>query len=368
MMASQKLTNCCVAAIAFGAFCLAIHSFCFLAKASRMRWFSLLIVLLCASGVHAAPDFGQFRDIAGVRVYRDHQRTDTWYLTPPPPQLALRDDGEPDFGFDLYRYLGSQATGDRNAFWVRGILSVRISRDWEPAVTARIRQELTTAGIKRPKLRSMPIAEAQIRLLFGDLDASWRQGSRWSGGQLMLPLNAELAELLWQAAERGQTLISLAVDEQLAGVRRTEEEWRDERVPATCTLPVTLDMNALPGHFRRTSLGGRMVRGYTGIDVFCFDFLENLDPQLYAKAVEVAIPTNGRDLVEELVFREDGIYRGRIDFELSRDLDQPYRYRICRILRNGSRETGPWQEKRGDSLLDVTRYREVEGDAEAVEP
>jgi hypothetical protein len=55
MMASQKLTNCCVAAIAlvtaaypstphsstiarlaFGAFCLAIHSFCFLAKASMM--------------------------------------------------------------------------------------------------------------------------------------------------------------------------------------------------------------------------------------------------------------------------------------------------------------------------------------------
>jgi ABC-type transport system involved in multi-copper enzyme maturation permease subunit len=53
LMASQKLTNCCVAAIAlvtaaylstphsstiarlaFGAFCLAIHSFCFLAKAS----------------------------------------------------------------------------------------------------------------------------------------------------------------------------------------------------------------------------------------------------------------------------------------------------------------------------------------------
>jgi hypothetical protein len=55
MMASQKLTNCCVAAIAlvtaaylstphsstiarlaFGAFCLAIRSFCFLAKAAFM--------------------------------------------------------------------------------------------------------------------------------------------------------------------------------------------------------------------------------------------------------------------------------------------------------------------------------------------
>jgi hypothetical protein len=55
MMASQKLTNCCVAAIAlvtaaylstphsstiarlaFGASCLAIHSFCFLAKGSGL--------------------------------------------------------------------------------------------------------------------------------------------------------------------------------------------------------------------------------------------------------------------------------------------------------------------------------------------
>jgi tetratricopeptide (TPR) repeat protein len=64
MMASQKLTNCSVAAIvlvtaaylstphsstiarlAFGAFCLAIHSFCFLAKASIMR-LRLLIILL----------------------------------------------------------------------------------------------------------------------------------------------------------------------------------------------------------------------------------------------------------------------------------------------------------------------------------
>ncbi len=333
-----------------------------------MRFLFLVIVLFCATGVWAAPDLGQFCDIAGVRIYRDHQRDDTWYLTPPAPQLALRGDGEPDFGFDLYRYLGSQATGDQHAFWVRGILTLTVSRNWEPAVTERIRQELTTARGKRPKLRSMPIAEARIRLLFGDLDASWRQGSRWSGGQLMLPLDAEMAQLLWQAAERGQTPISLAVNEQLAGLRRAEEEWREERVATTSTLPVTLDMNELPDHFRRTSLGGRMVRGYSGIDVFCFDFLENLDPQLYAKAVEVAIPTNGRDLVEELVFREDGIYRGRIDFELSREFDQPYRYRISRILRDGSRETGPWQQKQGDSLLDVTRYREEEGDFEAVEP
>jgi ABC-type transport system involved in multi-copper enzyme maturation permease subunit len=64
LMASQKLTNCCVAAIAlvtaaylstphsstiarltFGAFCLAIHSFCFLAKASTLMHSQIRFVM-----------------------------------------------------------------------------------------------------------------------------------------------------------------------------------------------------------------------------------------------------------------------------------------------------------------------------------
>jgi hypothetical protein len=293
-----------------------------------MRICLTLLILWCSGICWAAPNLGEFRDIAGVRVYRDHQRTD----------------------------LGSQATGDRNAFWVRGVLSLNITREWQAKVTAQIRDALTESEGKRPKLRSMPVAEARIRLLFGDLDLSWQQGSRWSGGQVMLPLTPEPAELLWQAAERGQTPLSLTVEEQLAGLRRQGGDWQEEQVSATGTLPVTLDMKTHPDQFRRTSLGGRMVRGYTGIDVFCFDFLENLEPLLYAKTVEVAIPTEGRDLIKELVFRDDGIYRGHIDFELSREIDRPYRFRITRILKNGSRESGSWQEKTGDSLLDVTRY------------
>jgi hypothetical protein len=64
MMASQKLTNCCVAAMALvtaaylstphsstiarlasGAFCLAILTFCFLAKASKMSFLRKVVPL-----------------------------------------------------------------------------------------------------------------------------------------------------------------------------------------------------------------------------------------------------------------------------------------------------------------------------------
>jgi len=69
-------------------------------------------------------------------------------------------------------------------------------------------------------------------------------------------------------------------------------------VPFSSTIPVKLDIAAYPSHFTKTDIGGRMVRGYTGIDVFCFDFLEQLDENLYSKEVEVAIPAPKRPLVE----------------------------------------------------------------------
>jgi hypothetical protein len=99
--------------------------------------------------------------------------------------------------------------------------------------------------------------------------------------------------------------------------------------------------------------------GYTGLDVFCFDFIENLDENLYAKMVEVAIPTTGRDLVEQVTFKDNGEYRNRIEFKLAKDLDRPYRYRISRIWKDGRGDIGRWKEKKGETLLDITAYRNI---------
>ena len=227
-----------------------------------------------------------------------------------------------------------------------------------------IRKELKNRKITNLKLRSMPVSEARISLLFGDQSQTWSQGSRWSERSLMLPLDVHMAELLWEAVSAGQTQVSLVVEETLTGVRRADKEWQEEKTATTWTLPLPLDMGKWPAKFRRTDIGGRMARGYTGLDVFCFDFAENLDETLYAKVVEVAIPLPGRDLVKEVTFRVSGDCRTRIEFELSRDLDRPYRFRVMRIFNDGRRETGPWLEKDGNTLLDVTDYREAESESE----
>lgn len=320
----------------------------------------LYLLALFAVPAIAAPDLGTYRDIDGVRVFRDHKQGSIWYLSPAIPRLATRDNGMPDYALDEYRYHGRGGTGDRERFWARGVLSVAIDRERDAGVTASIRRTLRDSGVRVPRLRSMPVRGAEISLMYADQGQRWQQGARWSGRQLVLPLEPMMAQALWKAVEQGQTLVSLTVDEMMAGLRREESKWEEAQTPMTWAIQIDLDMKSYPELFRQTSLGGVMTHGYTGIDVFCFDFLEGLEPELYAKVVRLAIPTAGRDLIEEVTFTDDNDYRYRIDFKHAKKLDQPYRVQVVRVYRDGRREEGPWQLKQGESMLDVTAYREPE--------
>jgi hypothetical protein len=317
-----------------------------------------MLMLICwASLCQATPDLGFYYDIQGVRVYKDHKQSEEWYLSPAQPILNERSDKTPDYGLALYRYLGRKGTSDSGNFWVRGVLTFGIERSRDSGLSAKIRKELRTKGISSPRLKSMPVSASRVTLLFSDQKYSKEYNIRWKSGAMVVPLDARIAEVLWDAVQAGQTQVSVSVDETLTGVRKKEENWEPSTTSLTWTLPVEMSMTAHPDHFQRLDLGGRMKVGYTGLDVFCFDFIENLEENLYAKIVEVAIPTTGRDLVETVTFKDNGEYRSRIEFKLAKDLDRPYRYRILRIWQDGSKDTGQWQEKTGETLLDVTAYR-----------
>ncbi len=317
-----------------------------------------MLMLICwAPLCQAAPDLGFYYDIQGVRVYRDHEKSEKWYLSPAQPILNERSDKTPDYGLALYRYLGRKGTSDSGNFWVRGVLTFGIERSRDSSLSGKIRKKLRTKGISSPRLKSMPVSTSRVTLLFADQQYSREYNIRWKSGAMVVPLDDHIAEVLWDAIQAGQVQISVSVDETLTGVRKKEENWEPSATSLTWTVPVEMSMTAHPDHFQRLDLGGRMKVGYTGLDVFCFDFIENLEENLYAKIVEVAIPTLGRDLVESVTFKDNGEYRSRIEFKLAKDLDQPYRYRILRIWQDGSKDTGPWQEKTGETLLDITAYK-----------
>jgi hypothetical protein len=318
----------------------------------------LVVVLfaLLASAAWGAPDLDGFRDVAGVRIYPDPEKSDRFYLAPTAPQLNTSQGA--GYGLDVFRYVGTKAAGDQGAFRVRGVLSLSWIRERSPAQTASIRRAIRAEGISSPKLTSMPVSRTTVRLLYGGLERRWDFENRGFMREIRLPLDPVLSEVLWEAVEAGQIQVSMVLEETLAGVRRVDGDWRPDVVAQSQTLPVALDMSAHPEAFDRIDLGGRQQRGYTGVDIFCFDFIEGLADDLYAKQVEVSIPTPGRNLVEQVEFRAGGDYRSRIDFPLSRDLNSPYRYRVIRIRQDGTRSAAPWREKHGDTMLDVTAYPE----------
>jgi len=340
------------------------------------KWLLLAAWLFMGAAApgHAAPDLDHFIDIApaaaessdsrAVRLYPDHQIPSTWYMVPARPRLSRRTDGSPDYGLALYRYIGRKGTSDSGDFWARGVLTVAIDRSRQAGFSAKIRKTLRAKGISTPRTKTMPVSGTRITLIFADQEKELAYDTRWKGGALVLALDAHESQILWDAAAAGQIQVSVAIEETLAGVRKKEGEWTAETTAATRVVPLEMDMSAHPEHFRRTDLGGQMTVGYTGLDVLCFDFLENLNENLYAKIVAVAIPTAGRDLVERLTFKAGGDYRRRIEFKLAKALDQPYRYRISRIYKDGRKQTGPWREKTGEAMLDITAYKNQPGAGE----
>lgn len=326
-----------------------------------------LMILFSGAPCLASPALGLYHDIEGTRVYQDHKEPSIWYISPSKPSLKFRDDKSPDYGLSIYRYLGRKGTGDAGDFWVKGVLTFGFDRSSESGLNIQIRKALRDKGINSPRLKSMPVSASKVTLIFSDHEQVFETGLRWKSGIMVIPLDKENAEILWGAVEKGQTLLSVVFEETLSGVQKKGEEWQQTTTPLSFTMPVELDMGAHPDHFRKVDLGGTMKVGYTGLDLFCFDFVENLDENLYAKMVEVKIPSTGRDLVESFTFKEGGDYSTRIEFKLAKDLDRPYRYRITRIYKDGNQDTSLWQEKSGETLLDITDYKDSDDKKEVTE-
>ena len=327
-----------------------------------MKKYILLILLFFISGSYciADPDLDVFYDIEGIRVYQDNKNGSVWYLSPAKPVLNIKADNTPDYGLSLYRYLGRKGTGDSGDFWVKGVLTFGFDRAQNSNLSGKIRKALREKGIASPRLKSIPVSASKITLLFADKKQVRENNLRWKTGTMVVPLDQVNAEILWDAVEKGQVLVSVAFEETLTGVIKKEDDWQPSDTSLTWTIPVEMDMKAHPDHFGKTDLGGRMKVGYTELDVFCFDFIENLEENLYAKVVEVSIPTAGRDLVETVTFKNNGDYRNHIEFKIAKNLDQPYRYRILRIFNDGSQEAFPWHEKSGETLLDITSYKNTD--------
>jgi hypothetical protein len=123
-------------------------------------------------------------------------------------------------------------------------------------------------------------------------------------------------------------------------------------------IEIALDTKRYPDLMRRVDLNDRAPPGYAALDVYCYDFNNELRPDLAEKEVEIdAEGVAGRrvKLSASFTSTQPDLYSSGIRFPVAVRLDRPYRYRVHEIKNDGSEHAGPWRESASWSrILDVT--------------
>ena len=364
-------------------------------------------IFLSAMLAMAAPDLRRGLRAAGFELYPDDQRPDRYYYAPGDLALVVDETGKPDLHFLQMRYTGTRTTGDQLSSASRSLLTFGVvmapfsTADQNAAISALRKQ----TGQNRVQLRPLPIRRVETALLVssasepsakppkaltgGSLqergqDPTAPSSGYWTRRDYTLNLDDDSSQLLWSLFEKGQLALSLGYAfiadgisgddmplEELTGTPSVVEALRGLlKRDATGTpqpsgtlvkagaLAITVDAARWPDLFMKRDINESLPAHYPLLDVYCYDFRDNLAPGVYEKnvileaegagggSVRVTIPFSS--LSPETVART-------VTFDRAVRLDQPYRYQVDVVFEDGREDRSDWLRRESwFQILDVT--------------
>lgn len=364
----------------------------------RAAWHAAVAVAIAcgaAGAAHGMPDLRRGSDAGPLRVYPDDRNGRRFYYPPGDVVFAANAEGKPDLLFLQMAYSGTAVSGDQRAIVHRNVLSfgvemagpseadVRAARaalprdaDLRPLPIRRLEAALVYATAGAPEETSLPPGHFQ-----GGEDAA-DATTFWSERNYSLGLDNASAELFWDAMHTGQGVISIAyafltegvspdrpldelegtpklvasLEKQIAG---TKGDARAEPVLVKAgATQLQVDPARWPDLFERVEFSGNVPPGYAILDVRCYDFSDELRPELFERRLEIDAEGVGGGRVRlSTTFgsSEPDLYARTLRFPFAVRLDRPYRYRVTELRRDGEELQGEWREAASWSrLLDIT--------------
>jgi len=151
------------------------------------------------------------------------------------------------------------------------------------------------------------------------------------------------------------------VEEKL-GEREPEPGSHLVRAGATS---VTADAARWPDLLRRVDINEGIPPAYALLDIYCYDFRDELRADLYLKRVQIeAEGVAGDPVHREVIFERSApdLYAHSLRFPFAVRLDHPYRYRVIEVSRDGRVTEGNWIKVESWARpLDVTSTPQGEG-------
>ena len=343
-----------------------------------MKALLLCVCALTASPAFAQPDLRKPQPVGTVSVYPDVGRTGLFYYVPGEMAIAEAANGRPDLSFLHVRYTGSAAMGDRGKTFFRSVLTFRVRLASPPATELGDARTILRAIAKTTsiELRPLPIRRLDAALVFTPLDAaSGAEGKgvatqghfepaeppaspkstpdegTWRERTFIVGMDPATAQMFAEALDRGRVALSV-------GYAVYANTIPEPQLVRTGTMSITADTKRWPDLVRWLDINESVPPGYAALDVYCYDFNNELRPDLYEKQVEIeAQSVTGRPVRRLVAFQRDqqDLYARTLTFSVAVRLDRPYRYRVIEVMPDGSSKTGVWQDGRSwTEILDVT--------------
>jgi hypothetical protein len=372
-------------------------------KRAVLLLFLLLLGPLLPARAVAVPDWKTQRVVGALTVFTDDSRPNRFYYTPAQIAVVTTSDGKPDFHFLETRYTGSAVARDRGMILHKSLVTFTVRLPHPPAEeVARVARELGSAAAPAD-LRPYPVKKIATALVYavigGDTTAlppgrfestgeTEGAGSTWTERVYTVGLDSLTAQAFRLALEKDQVYLSLgyaflgdalAQDAgigELTGSREIVEGLKSalagshpdsSGAPADSVrahviragaIEIGLDVKRFPELMRRVDLNDRAPPGYAALDVYCYDFNNELRPDLAEKRVEIdAESVSGKRVKLETAFlrEQSDLYSASIRFPVAVRLDRPYRFRTREVKLDGMERNSVWRERQSWSeILDVT--------------
>lgn len=354
------------------------------------------IILLNAPSLKGQPVLSSRFEMEGVHLFRDVKDADVIYHIPGRMGLAVDKSGRPKFQLLQMRYTGTGLSGDQGEKRFFNVVQLQISLLSIPdSIIRSIQQNL---GSEKIMLKPIPIhhLDAVLVLPFGDEGRNRKIGSSggtgttegeagvWTERSFSIRLENHEAQILWEQVRKGQLAVSVSYciyAELVPGISGhllmdTQDETRSK--PATAADAVihfdssstmqVLDAGAFsiqidpvqwPETLQRIDLNETNSNVWAMLEVRCYDFTNQLRPDLGIKAVEFqATDAHGQLIYSPGVkfssLRPD-FNTQQFRFPIAVNLQQPYRYKVTEYDSDGTKRSNPWQTMGNwNKILDVT--------------
>lgn len=376
--------------------------------------FMLLLSYFFPGPVTAQPDMAGKYVFGDLAVYRDAGVLNRFYYLPGDLQVATDADGKPDFKLLLMRYTGTSAYDDQGSNRFRNLMQMRIVHKSIPEDDLKALNQKLRTIVADPELRPFPVKNLKTVIVYSVPGTSEnednsvsaqesyfsQEGSEnvrneyWKERNFAARLDNAAANIFWDALQARLTILSVGfafysdvynsekTDLDVSGTRgavsrlnemiKTEEEnaradtLLDTRVIKAGAFEVIIDTEKWPDLIRKVDINEQIPPDYAALNVYCFDFNNELRNDLAQKKIEIeATGVGGRTVALKYTFRYDtpDIYACDLKFPYAVRIDTPYRYRITEITTGGAISRTEWiTGVSWHEILDITTKSESQSE------